>query len=212
MDEVRISNTARTACWIGTEYNNTKWPNKTDYPTDGFVTIGAEQGAAAPTAINLMSFKATGEDGDVVVSWTTAQEISNFGFHVYRSESGGPYTRITDRLIPGLTFSVRGRDYSYVDSNVTRGRLYYYKLEDIDTSGNRIMHGPVCVDWDGDGIPDDWEQRYGLNPGVGLTRRDGTNLQEYPILICCGWIRIDGERQPGGVAGDVSPGPMREWK
>ena len=40
--------------------------------------------------------------------------------------------RLTDRLIPGLTFSVEGRDYSYVDQGVTRGRLYYYKLEDID--------------------------------------------------------------------------------
>ena len=121
----------------------------------------------------------------MVVSWTTAQEINNFGFHVYRSESvGGPYTRITDRLIPGLTFSVRGRDYSYVDRNVTRGRLYYYKLEDIDLDGRRTMHGPVCVDWDGDGIPDTWEIKYGLNPALddaGLDQ-DGdelTNLEEY---------------------------------
>ena len=42
----------------------------------------------------------------------------------------------------------------------------------------------MCVDWDGDGIPDDWEARYGLNP-LWMTRDldpdgDGlTNLQEY---------------------------------
>ena len=114
--------------------------------------------ASPPTAIDLLSLTARGENGSVLVSWSTAQEIDNFGFHVYRSESvGGLYTRITDRLIPGLTFSVRGRDYNYVDSNVTRGRLYYYKLEDIDFDGTRTMHGPVCVDWDGDGMPDDWE-------------------------------------------------------
>ena len=86
--------------------------------------IGAdEQGAEGePTAVSLLSFKATGEGDSAVVSWTTAQEINNFGFHVYRSESvGGPYTRITDRLIPGLTLSVAGRDYTYVDRSVTRG-------------------------------------------------------------------------------------------
>ena len=97
------------------------WPNKTESGASGFVTIGAEQ-ASPPTAVDLLSLRATGRDSDVLVSWTTAQEVDNFGFHVYRSESvGGPYARITDRLIPGLTFSVRGRDYSYVDQGVTGG-------------------------------------------------------------------------------------------
>jgi hypothetical protein len=87
-------------------------------------------------------------------------------------------------LIPGLTFSVRGRDYTYVDRNVTRGRLYYYKLEDIDLDGQRTMHGPVAVDWDGDGIPDDWEIKNGLNPAVDDSGLDPdgdglTNLEEY---------------------------------
>ena len=45
--------------------------------------------------------------------------------------------------------------YTYVDKNVIKGKLYYYKLEDIDLSGKKTMHGPICVDWNGDGIPDD---------------------------------------------------------
>ncbi len=136
------------------------------------------------TAVGLLSLKATGAEGNALVSWTTAQEINNFGFHVYRSESvGGPYARITDRLIPGLSFSVRGREYSYVDRNVTQGRLYYYKLEDIDMDGTRTMHGPVCVDWDRDGIADDWEIKFGLNTSADDSGLDPdgdglTNIQE----------------------------------
>jgi len=40
IDEVRISVTARTAEWIATEYNNQNWPNKTQHPAEGFVTVG----------------------------------------------------------------------------------------------------------------------------------------------------------------------------
>ena len=51
-------------------------------------------------------------------------------------------------------------------------------------SGTVTPHGPVCVDWDGDGIPDDWEIAHGLNPGVNdaALDRDGdgaSNLLEY---------------------------------
>jgi hypothetical protein len=184
IDEVRVSNIAREACWIQTEYNNQMYPNKAVDGANGFLTVGAEE-SSPPTAVDLLSLKATGSGEDVVVSWETAQELDNIGFHVYRSTlKGGPYVRITDTLIRGMTFSVKGRAYSYVDSNVTRGNLYYYKLEDIDTRGQSTMHGPVCVDWDGDGIPDDWEIAHGLNPLVhdGALDYDGdglTNLEEY---------------------------------
>ena len=48
-----------------------------------------------------------------------------------------------------------GAKYSFIDTDVSIGSLYYYKLEDIDTNGKKTLHGPICVDWDGDGMPDD---------------------------------------------------------
>jgi hypothetical protein len=138
-----------------------------------------------PTAIDLLSFTATGKQGSVLVSWQTAQEINNLGFNIYRGPNrGGPFTRINDKLIPGLNFTVKGKTYTYVDEAVIPGQLYYYKLEDIDTSGKRTLHGPVCVDWEGDGIPDDWEIAHGLDPTVDDSGLDPdfdglTNLEEY---------------------------------
>ena len=49
-DEFRISDTARTACWIGASYNNQAWPDKavtpapdpSPNPDSGFYTVGAE--------------------------------------------------------------------------------------------------------------------------------------------------------------------------
>jgi hypothetical protein len=177
IDEVRVSNIARDACWIETEYNNQGSP-------ETFYMVGTEE-SSPPTAVDLTSFKATGQGDNVTVTWETAQEISNLGFHIYRSGTkGGPYVRITDTVIPGLTFSVRGRSYSFLDADVIKWNLYYYKVEDIDIRGNKTMHGSVCVDWDGDGMPDDWEIAHGLDPRVNNAALDPdgdglTNLEEY---------------------------------
>ena len=50
LDEIRVSNTARSACSLKTSYNNQVWPNKavtpspnpSPDPTGGFYTVGAE--------------------------------------------------------------------------------------------------------------------------------------------------------------------------
>jgi hypothetical protein len=112
--------------------------------------------AGPPTAISLLSFTAKGDGNAVKVEWETATEFDNVGFHLYRATSpGGPYSRITDKLISARPRQGQGAGYSYLDADVTVGRLYYYKLEDIDIYGKHTLHGPICVDWDADGLPDD---------------------------------------------------------
>jgi hypothetical protein len=149
IDEVRISDTDRTAEWLKTEYSNQSDPAT-------FYNIGNEE-EPAPTAVDLISFTATGLDEEVLVEWETAQEVDNLGFNLYRStELGGSYSKLNRRLMPGLLSSVTGKLYTYVDEDVTRSVLYYYMLEDVDLDGTRTMHGPICVDWDGDGQPDDY--------------------------------------------------------
>ncbi|MCI0407091.1 MAG: hypothetical protein L0191_00790, partial [Acidobacteria bacterium] len=99
-----------------------------------------------PTAVSLQSFSATARDAAVDLSWTTASELRNLGFHLYRAESeDGPYTRITSALIPGLGSSPTGQSYSYVDSGLVNGRPYFYKLEDVETTGKTELHGPVSA-------------------------------------------------------------------
>ena len=39
LDEIRISNTARSTEWIQTNYNNQRWPNKAQWPSEGFLTV-----------------------------------------------------------------------------------------------------------------------------------------------------------------------------
>ena len=98
------------------------------------------------TAVRLTSFTAVAGDGAVDLHWETASELDNLGFHLYRSSSGaGPYERITARAIPGLGSSPVGAKYSYRDTGLTNGVTYYYKLEDIETTGRITFHGPVLA-------------------------------------------------------------------
>jgi len=99
-----------------------------------------------PTAVELSRFEARGLDGAVELLWQTASELNNLGFHLYRAPAAdGPYGRITSRAIAGLGSSPVGASYRYLDGGVENGVTYYYKLEDIETTGRTEMHGPVTA-------------------------------------------------------------------
>jgi hypothetical protein len=55
----------------------------------------------------------------------------------------GAYERVTATVIPGLGSSPQGAKYTYRDLGLTNGVTYYYKLEDIETTGVTKVHGPV---------------------------------------------------------------------
>ena len=137
IDEVRLSDIARSAEWILTSYNNQNSPST-------FYNVGSER----PTAIRLLSFTATPGNGTVTLVWETATEIDNLGFNLYRSEAlDGDYVPLNQTLIPSQVppGSPTGATYTWVDEDVSSGLTYYYELEDIDVYGNSTRHGPVSA-------------------------------------------------------------------
>ena len=107
--------------------------------------IGADD-LASTTAVELASFSALGFDGAIELAWETGSELNNLGFHLYRSTMpGGHYERITATAIPGLGSSPVGASYTYRDTGLENGVRYYYKLEDIETTGRTEFHGPVSA-------------------------------------------------------------------
>ena len=123
--------------------------------------IGADD-VSQLTAVTLQSFSASGADGAVELSWTTASELQNLGFHLHRASSAeGPFERITSSLIPGLGSSPVGATYSYRDPGLVNGQTYYYRLEDVEATGRTTPHGPV---WAVAGTPGGGE---GCNCGSG---------------------------------------------
>ena len=133
------------------------------FPAPGGVGIGAQLTATATlgggtsefsgnvtvtdlTAVKLMSFRAVPGDGSVAVEWRTGSELGNLGFHLYQGPSpSGPWTRLTQSLIPGLGSSPIGQSYSWLDGGLRNGVAYYYRLEDVDTASVSTFYGPVSA-------------------------------------------------------------------
>ena len=111
--------------------------------------IGGSGGAV--TLIKLDSFTATlSDDGKITLNWKTATEDKNAGFNILRSNSiDGVFEKINSFLIPGNGDTATGSTYSYVDESAEPGKLYFYKLEDIDlVSGSNINKEIASLMWD----------------------------------------------------------------
>lgn len=82
----------------------------------------------------------------VVVDWQTASEFNTVGFNLYRSESlDGQYHQMNVSLIPASPDPLVGGAYSYLDEDVEAGLTYYYKLEELDSKGDRSYFGPIEI-------------------------------------------------------------------
>lgn len=150
-----IESQAETSTFIDTAFQKLKLASATSVQGNrGENCAGACAGVgyfevidwATATAVTLTSFTAKGQDSAVELFWETASELNNLGFHLDRATSEeGPYERITPSPIPGLGSSPAGARYSYLDSGLTNGATYFYRLEDIETTGKTELHGPVAA-------------------------------------------------------------------
>lgn len=118
--------------------------NTTVTPIDTNATVLTQ--CEPPTLIELSGFEAVPASRKVTVQWTTASEIDNAGFNIYRSESeNGVYVKINNALIPAEGSPSQGAAYEFTDTGVQNRNAYFYKLEDIDMNGVSVLHGPVSA-------------------------------------------------------------------
>tara|TARA_B100000809_G_C14947883_1_gene462801 strand:- start:36 stop:836 length:801 start_codon:yes stop_codon:yes gene_type:complete len=129
IDEIRISNTNRSANWISTEYNNQNSPAT-------FYTVSSEFTAAtlcATLPIELIDFDAKAIVNDYVkLDWQTASESQNDFFTIERSKNGIIWEEIN--RITGAENSSTLLNYSIMDYNPHTG-LSYYRLKQTDFDG-----------------------------------------------------------------------------
>ena len=99
----------------------------------------------ALASIVLSSFSATPQANSVQIDWETATEFDIAGFYLLRSTSEfSDYSAITD-LIPAQGSGITGASYAFIDSDVTTGVIYYYRLQAISVDQSYQEFGPVSA-------------------------------------------------------------------
>jgi biopolymer transport protein ExbB len=129
IDEIKISNIARSADWVATEFNNQNSPST-------FYNVSVELTAAvlcATLPIELLDFSAELTSiKSVQLNWQTASETDNDYFTVERSKNGTDWT--SSIKVDGAGSSTTKLYYKTVDNSPYFGTSYY-RLKQTDYDG-----------------------------------------------------------------------------
>lgn len=103
----------------------------------------------AVSAITLVSFcvEYDPDTDQVLVTWETATETNTAGYVIWRSTTeNGTYQAVSPFILAegGLVAMA----YEWVDPDVQKGSIYYYKLQEINTDNISVyFYGPVMFDF-----------------------------------------------------------------
>lgn len=96
---------------------------------------GEEEG---PVNVGLLSFTATTQADGVRLDWETATELDTAGFILQRSTDGMNFTTLDDiGFVPSTGGASTGAEYSELDTQVTAGQTYTYKLVEIEINSSQ---------------------------------------------------------------------------
>ena len=107
--------------------------------------IGADENPGGALFVDFVLFDAQAMGRDVLLTWSTSEEIDAAGFYLWRSEGAGEYEKITVDSIPAQGGPLFGADYTYLDPGLMVGQTYEYRLEAVNIYGQSQYEGPVSV-------------------------------------------------------------------
>ncbi len=139
---------------------------------------------AAPTAVQLTSFKAESYADGVELNWESGFEVNNLGYHVYR-EHKGRRTRVTPSVVAGSALTVgegmrltAGYSYTWFDAQGTAASAY--SLEAIDLDGSSEWAGPVYPSAEGETRRAPRHERAMLLSEIGANGEDLSWVSSWP--------------------------------
>ncbi|MBD0401341.1 T9SS type A sorting domain-containing protein [Flammeovirga sp. EKP202] len=114
---------------------------------DGVQYIMPEGGSCFDTGddlpVELLYFKTTLKDNEVLIEWSTATEINNEKFIVERSVDKKNWVGIA--TIEGAGNSSVPLKYDHLDQQVPNASIIYYRLKQMDFDGATTIYGPSAI-------------------------------------------------------------------
>ena len=129
------------------------WTQKAGYPgayptpwvTEDFAIAGLY--ITAPTVqscvfpVEFTELKATPMESSILVNWDTELEINNAGFTLERSTNGIDFQNIG--WFDAMAIAGGGASYSHNDREVVFNKVYFYRLRQVDFSGQEHLSNTV---------------------------------------------------------------------
>ena len=98
--------------------------------------------------VELAHFSAKTNKNSITLSWTTETEIDNRGFEIQSSFDGRIFKKVG--FEEGNDNSLSETNYTFEDHQAERGRLYYYRLKQIDNDGSYEFSNIISVKFNTD--------------------------------------------------------------
>jgi hypothetical protein len=104
----------------------------------------------AVTAVDHLEATATRDGSRTLLQWSTAREVRNLGFRVFRDDGHGPVAA-SRALIAGAAFMLAGgslpagNSYRWIDSDPRAKTAKAWWIEDVDLRGHGVWHGPIIA-------------------------------------------------------------------
>lgn len=99
----------------------------------------------SPLPVKWLAFNGVRSGMNVILNWTTAQEINNDHFEIERSEDGRNFVEIGSKLSQGN--SSLPQTYQYIDQSASSLKRYYYRIRQVDLNGQSSYSVVIAVNY-----------------------------------------------------------------
>jgi predicted RNA-binding protein with TRAM domain len=99
-------------------------------------------GQGGPLPVELLSFNATCENDQNILTWQTASEHNSLYFDIEKSRDGQTWNLIDQQVAAGNSNELLS--YQFVDAEKNNATVYY-RLNQVDIDGKNEYFGPIAV-------------------------------------------------------------------